>query len=340
MMNDFLLEITQQPYSLRQLVRHYREAAPDSLERLPQPARPVMTGMGASYHAALIAACHLQSAGVPAVAIQASELLYYGRAFLADESALVCISQSGASGEVRGVLEACSPRRVLLGITNDGQSPLATGCQHWLPLVVDEERLVATKTYTNTAAILWLLARTWTRTDGREFGALLQIADWIEEILVESQSIIEYWLESLGPCASLICTGYGPQAATALQSAQTLSEWVKTPVLGIGGGALRHGFAEVADGRTGFVVFASSGRTQVQAQRLIAELRSYGSRVVAVENGVTLRVHRPKVVKELPDEFLAPLLDVIPVELVADALARQRGVAPGFRHIDKVASLI
>ena len=38
------------------------------------------------------------------------------------------------------------------------------------------------------------------------------------------------------------------------------------------------------------------------------------------------------------DEFLAPLLDVIPAQIFADALARTLGVGPGFRYIGKVVT--
>jgi fructoselysine-6-P-deglycase FrlB-like protein len=36
------------------------------------------------------------------------------------------------------------------------------------------------------------------------------------------------------------------------------------------------------------------------------------------------------------DEFLSPILDVVPAQLFVEALARERGVPPGFRYISKV----
>lgn len=40
---------------------------------------------------------------------------------------------------------------------------------------------------------------------------------------------------------------------------------------------------------------------------------------------------------QLPyDEYLSPLLDILPAQLYADALAKQQGIEPGFRHLTKV----
>jgi glucosamine--fructose-6-phosphate aminotransferase (isomerizing) len=337
-MNGFALEISQQPGSLRGFARYYHDNAPHSLERIPRPPRPVFSGMGASYHAGVVAARHLQSRGVPAVALQASDLIHYGRAFFTDEHGIIYVSQSGASAEVSEVLDACPSGKVFIGITNESQSPLAAGCLHPLPLMVDSEKWVATKTYLNTVAVLWWLARAWSGTlDGHEAETLLAAADRVEAILAEGDAIADSWLSALGSCASLTCVGYGPHMATALQCAQTMTEWAKVPVLGIGGGALRHGFVETADDRAGYVVFASAGKTQAQALRLAEELRGYGATVLTVMDGVTVEAQPSKRTETGPvDEFLAPLLDVIPAQLFTEALARQRGIAPGFRHISKV----
>jgi hypothetical protein len=43
---------------------------------------------------------------------------------------------------------------------------------------------------------------------------------------------------------------------------------------------------------------------------------------------------------ELQNEFLTPMLDVIPAQLYAEALAAELGVPPGFRYLSKVVKQV
>ncbi len=340
-MSSLDLEVRQQPDSLRQLIQFYEQAGADVLAGIPCPARPVFTGMGASFHAAMIAAFHMQKMGVSALAIEASDILHYGKPFLSGDWDIVYISQSGSSAEVRPVLDLLETKKIYLAITNNPQSSLNQSALFNLPLVVDRETLVASKTYINSLAVLWLLVRMWSSsTDNQEFDRLLKIASRVEQILHNSTSVSPVWLKELGDCRSLIFTGFGPHAATARQSAQTVSEWTKIPAFGMSAGTLRHGFIEIADSENGFVVFAPAGVTRENALGLAEELSDYKAQVLVVENGESRPVYKSRPVDFYMDEFLSPFLDLIPVQLFADALAVHLGIAPGFRHLQKVVTKI
>ena len=304
-MNSLNLEVNHQPDSLRQLVQFYQQDAPDLLANIQCPTRPLLTGMGASFHAAMVAAYHLQSIGIPAVAIEATDILHYCRSFLGGDWDLIYISQSGFSAEVKPLLESLGSKKVFLSITNNDQSPLVAKAQHSLPLIVDSETFIASKTYLNSLAVLWLLVRRWSISiNGDEFDRLLDIAIRVEQILQYSDTISDIWLNELGNCQTLIFTGYGPHSATARQSAQTVSEWAKIPSLGIGVGTLRHGFIEIADSRNGFVVFTPSGVTQANALGLAEELSGYSAHVLVVENGVSRKVSKRRSFDQNLDELI------------------------------------
>jgi glutamine---fructose-6-phosphate transaminase (isomerizing) len=335
------LEVRQQPDSLRHLIQFYGQAGADVLAGIPCPARPVFTGMGASFHAAMIAAFHMQKMGVSALAIEASDILHYGKSFLSEDWDIVYISQSGSSAEVGPILALLGTKKIYLAITNNPQSSLNHSALFKLPLVVDRETLVASKTYTNSLAVLWLLVRSWSSsTDNHEFDRLLKIASRVEQTLQNSTSVSLGWLKELGDCRSLIFTGFGPHAATARQSAQTVSEWAKIPAWGMGAGALRHGFIEIADSENGFVVFAPPGVTYTNALGLAEELSGYKAHVLVVENGESRPVDERRSVDLNMDEFLSPFVDLIPVQLFADTLAIHLGITPGFRHLQKVITKI
>jgi glutamine---fructose-6-phosphate transaminase (isomerizing) len=339
--NALHFEVNNQPDSLRDLVQFYQRDASDLFASIPCPARPLLTGMGASYHAAMVATYQLQSLGIPAIAIEASDILQYGKPLVGGDWDLIYISQSGSSAEVKPILETLGSKQVFLSITNDDQSPLAVNALHNLPLVVDSETFIASKTYLNSLAVLWLLVRKWASSiKGDEFEHLLDIAIRVEQILQSSDYTTDVWLNELGNCQTLIFTGYGPHSATAKQSAQTVSEWVKIPTLGMGVGALRHGFIEIANTSNGFVVFTPSGANRSNALSLAEELSGYHAHVLVVENGVSRTIHERRSFDQNLDEFLTPLLDIIPVQIYANALADHLGIAPGFRHLQKVVSNI
>jgi glucosamine--fructose-6-phosphate aminotransferase (isomerizing) len=355
-LNAFYLDILSQPAALRGLLSEYNPGSDRALSSIPCPSTPIFTGMGSSYHAALAASIYLHNLGVRAQAMETTHLLYYGGPILERCREVIYLSQSGASAEVIPFIDRLECGRVFLAITNNLDSPLARRAEHVLPLGVLEETLVASKTYLNSLALLWLLARFWTgKADGSEFEQLEHVAACLETALEHEKATTAAWLDFFKEAHTLICTGHGPHVATALQAAQTLAEWTKIPALGLSAGALRHGFVEVAAPGVGVIVFSGSGPAQAVSLRLAGELASYGARALLVENGRSFAVrplrHRPLAGGsgseftlepmpgeefQLADEFLALLLDILPVQLFSVALAQQRGIPPGFRYLEKV----
>jgi fructoselysine-6-P-deglycase FrlB-like protein len=86
------------------------------------------------------------------------------------------------------------------------------------------------------------------------------------------------------------------------------------------------------------VVFASPGRSLSNSLALAEELHGYGVRVLLVQNGCTRELDEQEIQPIVWDEFLSPILDVIPTQLYAEALARYLGQRSGFRYLSKVAT--
>jgi glucosamine--fructose-6-phosphate aminotransferase (isomerizing) len=132
--------------------------------------------------------------------------------------------------------------------------------------------------------------------------------------------------------------GHGPHAATARQAAMILAERARVAALGTSVGAFRHGPIEVAQPGVGVVMFAGAGPAATSASALAAELREHGARVLLVDHGRTRGLDEPAGTPPEFDEYLAPILDIIPAQLFADALACERGIEPKFRYIGKVVT--
>ena len=329
-------DIRQQPRALRDLVDAYsRGDGFEQLDAFTAAAPTVLTGMGASFHAALIAAAHLQRLGVPAVALEATDLLFYSRALLGERRPLIYVSQSGTSVEVEPILAALGPAYPLLAVTNNLDSALARQATAALPIHAGPERGVATRSYVNTLALLWLVVRRWCGAVGASDGAALaRVADAVDDLLTSADLVAGRWMAALAPAATLVFVGHGPHAATARQAAMMLAERARVAAIGLSVGMFRHGPIEIAQPDAGVVVFASPGPTHDSAGALAEQLLGYGARVLVVEHGHTRAAGEPQPTADPVDEFLSPILDTVPAQLIADALARSRDIPPAFRYLD------
>ncbi|MBN2046927.1 MAG: SIS domain-containing protein [Anaerolineaceae bacterium] len=339
-MHTLFAEISGQPQALRALIKDYQNGEGLArLQSLPALSNPIFTGMGASYHAAWIAAGTLNHMGVPAAAYEAIDLIHYLRPIVQKPQTLVYISQSGASGEVQPTLDHFKDQINLISLTNHLDNPLAAHAQIAIPLFGGEEEYIASKTYLNSLAHLWLLARIWTRQfDGSDLNTLLQVADAAQAILAQAEATGKFLVDYFRDTERLVFLGHGPHAATARQSAMMMSEWAKCPALSHGIGAFRHGFIETVDEKMGMVIITPPGISAASALELAHQLSGYGARVLLNVNGQLQTLDQYHHAEPAIDEFLSPILDILPTQIYSDALAKAKGLKPGFRYISKVVS--
>jgi fructoselysine-6-P-deglycase FrlB-like protein len=109
-------------------------------------------------------------------------------------------------------------------------------------------------------------------------------------------------------------------------------------VLHYNAGAFRHGFIEIVEPGCGVVIITSPQPTASQAYTLARDLQNYGARLLLVENGLLRQPDEPGAQVEPVDEFLSPMVDIVPFQIYADALATQLGFGKGFRYISKVVT--
>src|SRR5574338_897965 len=100
-MTELIKELLQIPSALLDLVNLYEKGEWREKLRLPAPERPLLVGMGASYHAAWIGSLLLRRTGIASLHEEASEVIQYQRALPRLCAPLIYISQSGSSGEVQ-----------------------------------------------------------------------------------------------------------------------------------------------------------------------------------------------------------------------------------------------
>ena len=126
-MTHFLQDILRQPEELEQVIQLLSGELSTSLQRAAEivsRARHVyLTGIGASWNAALGAGALFHREGRPVYLLDASELLYSTR--IPEESVVIILSRSGRSAEILQLLEkAQSAAARVVGITNFAEGGL------------------------------------------------------------------------------------------------------------------------------------------------------------------------------------------------------------------------
>jgi glucosamine--fructose-6-phosphate aminotransferase (isomerizing) len=223
-------------------------------------------------------------------------------------------------------LEVLPKDVTVVAITNNPASELARRAALTLPMVAGKETLVATKTYINTIALLWAFARQICAGDSQViFESLRQLSERVAELLAQSHVTAARLMNTFDESQPLLFVGHGPHAATARHAAMIMSEWSKVAALNAGIGAFRHGFIETIYPGFGVVLFAPPGPTRASALALAEELSGYGARLLLVENGALRSLDEPATQAGAVDEFLSPILDIIPIQIYTEALARKLG---------------
>jgi glucosamine--fructose-6-phosphate aminotransferase (isomerizing) len=321
-MSDWLEAVHRQPANLAAAAEAFGDAGGEvDLERL-RHGTIVFAGIGASAHALIPAVLALRAAGRRAFALQATELDDSGARELAD--AFVLVSQSGASTETVAALERIEGMP-MVAISARGDSPLAQAAHAWLPLGPEPDTPVATLSYTSTLQALGMLGDALLGETGPVWAEMPSLA---EQVLQSSAAVAGELAAQFAEVTVIEAVGGGPGLASARETALLGREALRLPATGMETREYLHGPLEAVAAGFGAVVF---GR---ERERSLAEsMASFGAQVLLVgdRNAGVPGVLLP----EVPPNA-APILQILPVQLLVDAVADQRGLTIGElrRHQD------
>jgi glucosamine--fructose-6-phosphate aminotransferase (isomerizing) len=306
--------------------------------------RVIVSGMGGSLFAAMAAVSNLQQQGFLMQAVESAELLHYGSASLRAADLGIVVSRSGES--IEPVLLAEKMRdagMTVIAVTNVPGSKLEHVAHLTLPIGSQADKLIAVQTYTGTLLTLLLLAEEVSAGDSQPLNdacaaTLPSLSAHIDRCLHAGDS----WRELLTG-GTLYLLGRGPALGSVHEGTLLFHETAKAAAVGMSSGQFRHGPAEVVSKDFRAVVFGSPLQTQTLDRALADDLFSLGADVRWIgpsaedEGGVH---HAPSLVPwpEIPP-LLAPLFEIVPLQVAAYRLALWRGITPGdFRYVSEVTS--
>jgi len=344
-----LAEIAEQPEALR---RTFAALLPriGELEALAAGARQVLfIARGSSDNAAVYGQylCSARAGRLTTLAAPSLATAYHATLDLRGVLA-VAISQSGATEEIVTTLtwaRGCGARTV--AITNVPGSPLAAAADLTLLTQAGPEQAVpATKTYTTQLAAVAMLATALGRGSGDmdpELEALARVPEAVEGML-ELGPAAGRLAERLVGTETLVVSGRGFAYSTALEVALKLKETCYLTAVGLSYADLVHGPIAIVDtGTPALLVAAADGPMLPDMTALARRIAETGADVYGIGGDPTFAAACQAALPgpSLP-EYLAPFALVVPGQLLAEALARAKGIDPdaprGLRKVTQTGS--
>jgi glucosamine--fructose-6-phosphate aminotransferase (isomerizing) len=299
--------------------------------------RVVLVACGTAWHAALLTRTMIERlAGIPAEVDLASEFRYRD-ALVGPETLVIAVSQSGETADTIGAVKAARLKGCpILAVTNVVGSALAREATGVLQMHAGPEIGVASTKAFSTMIVAGYLLGLWL---GRQRGALtaedvrkrihdlVEIPRLVEKTLELDQSIAAL-ARHLSAATDFLYLGRGVQFPIALEGALKLKEISYIHAEGYAGGEMKHGpIALIADG---LPVVALAPRDSSYERMLgnMEEVRAREGLLIAVTHpGDRTAAAKAQHVIEVPPcaELLAPLLTVVPLQLLAYHVAVRRG---------------
>jgi glutamine---fructose-6-phosphate transaminase (isomerizing) len=333
-MSALLAEIREQPEVLRRAATGRAEIAAAATEIARRDPRLIrLVGHGSSDNAATFGTYALGLLpGLTAVRESISLSVYYGTELAARDSCVIALSQSGRTPDVVAYVEGAAARGLLcIAVTNDGVSPLAAAAHIVLPLRAGAEIAVAaTKTYTAQVATLVLLAAALAGRLDEYADALEQTADVIADWLPVLEPRLVELAPELAPVTRMIVIGRGIEYATAREVALKLFETCRVAAAPLTATDLAHGPVAALDPLFPVWAVAGDDATLPTVVEAAARARAAGAHVVATGAAAAAVAHADVSIPTPapPAPLLAPLLSIVPGQLLAWALAAAKGLDP------------
>jgi glucosamine--fructose-6-phosphate aminotransferase (isomerizing) len=325
-------DILKQPAQLAASLSHALGAGKKALEEaaaLLRGNRPiVIAGIGASWHGGMAMQAELLSAGRSALLLDASELLHFFE--LPKDASVVLLSRSGKSTEIVQLIAKCRTSSArIIAITNQPDSPLASGSDAVLPTNTDFDHAVSVTTYSAIAMTGVLLARQAMGVSiEREQDELLQSLAGVSSAIPGWRERIERsgWLGDGSGFTYFLARG--ASTASCHEARLLWEEAAKRPATALTSGGFRHGPQEIV--RSGFRagIWVDAERMRTQDFDVAGDLKRLGARVMLIGQGIEERdgvcvIRLPAIPARW--QFL---IDIIPIQIAAERMAKLLGEDP------------
>jgi glucosamine--fructose-6-phosphate aminotransferase (isomerizing) len=340
-----LKEIFEQPESIENALRGRLDfdaatAKFGGLNLTPQQLRSmrrfVMTACGTSWHAALVGEYQIESLARLPVEVEYASELRYKNPPLDDHTAVFAITQSGETADTLAALREMQRKGYpVLGICNVVGSTIAQESDGGVYLRAGPEIGVAsTKAFTSQCTVLAMMALYFGRLKHLSFSAGARIIDELQALpdkvrkALQCHERVKEIADKYAECTNFLYLGRQFNFPTALEGALKLKEISYIHAEGYPAAEMKHGPIALVDHNTPSVFLMPHGQTYDKVMSNVEEIKARGGPVIAVVCEGDREVDRlADEVIEVPavEEFLQPIVTVIPLQLLAYYIAIARG---------------
>ena len=307
------------------------------MDRLSAAPRLTIAACGTSWHSGLVGEYLFEHLARLPVEVEYASEFRYREPLLDERDVLLVISQSGETADTIAALREARRRGALtLGICNVVGSTLSRETDAGVFTHAGPEIGVAsTKAFTTQVVVLTLMAIALGRQRGtltsERAAALIEelarIPQKIEAILAQEPAI-KALADRFTYAPNFLYLGRSFNFPVALEGALKLKEISYIHAEGYPAAEMKHGPIALIDRLMPVVVLATMSHTSEKMISNIEEVKARNGRVIAITTPRHDEVKRlAEFVVEIPetDDALAPLLAVIPLQLLAYHIAVNRG---------------
>jgi len=330
--------IHAQPAAIRSLLQEW-DGPELAAQRVAQAGRILIAGIGTSFHAASVGEYILRAAGGEAWAVRSFEFVQYPRRLHKDDVVIV-ISHRGNKQQGSLALQRAKEAKVpVIGIT--GKHSKMSGADITLETVEQDPSSTHSISYTATLTRLAQIAIQLAKLNGKaQQGQRLEeglsgVPALMERSLAREAEIQKIAQEAVQQRRRLYFVGAGPNAITAFEGALKAKEAAYVTTEGFELEQAIHGPLVAFEADDLLIPINVQGSAQSRMTDLLLALNEIGSRAWLIGDApgeqTAAAFQRDNwssfplfIGANFPEE-LTPLLTVVPAQLLADFLARERG---------------
>jgi len=361
MSDNFLTEIKSQPQALEDTLKYIvGEGKPQFLKirdfiKKGGITKLIFTGKGSSYISSYLPYYILNQYGIAVEMREAGEFLFNTfprvKQTCFKDTGIIIISQSGESGEIRELLRdinaiSIENKPLTIGITNEPDSYLAYMTELQIFMNFEEEVSVTSKSYVCTLLMLYIMAKTIIGeffTSEEENKNVEEALKVIRDILQNQKKIDKMWKDIVPSFGAKIdfleLLSRGSSLTTAHQAALNFKEIVKSYSEANSISTFKHGCIECLNKNTHIVILSSDKNNFDLNVQFIENLKNkwafgkllhitnqdFDDKIKKIHSSSKIFTYR----HGIKDPHLAPIMEIIILQLVFYKIAEKKGLKPG-----------